>query len=89
MLSVAPLFSQHRARRALVIAVAVVKHLVAAGVGPAAGSVAARRFGAARDRRVDDIAAAVALEFVERNVGAHAAVTEVAELGTSDIKKKF
>ena len=86
MSSVAPFFCQHRARRAPVVAVAAVKNLVAAGVGSPAGSVACRRLGAARDRRVDDPAAAVAPELVERNVGAHAAVAEVTKLRASAIK---
>ena len=89
MFSITPFFGQHRAGRALNVAVAVVKDLMVAGVRSAAGSVARRRFGTTSDRWIDDPAAAMAPKLVERNVGTHAAVAGVTELGTSRNRRSY
>ena len=45
-----------------------------------------RRFRAARDGRIDDLAAAVAPQLLKRDVGADGAVAEVTSLGTPNRK---
>lgn len=81
VLSVAPLFGENGARRASCIAVAAVADLVFATVAPAAGFSARRRLRPASNGRIQDAAAAVAVQLVEGNVRADAAVASVAELG--------
>ena len=88
MLAVAPFFSEDGARRASGFAVASVPDFVVAVVAAAAGLTAGRRLSPARDGRVQDAAAAVAVQLVEGDVGADAAVAGVTELGASDKHKR-
>ena len=81
VLSVAPLFGENGARRASCIAVAAVADLVFATMAPAARFSARRRLRPASNGRIQDAAAAVAVQLVEGNVRADAAVASVAELG--------
>lgn len=69
---------QHGARRALRLAVTAVGGIVCARVSPGALPVAARRELAARDRRESDARAALAIELVEADIRARAALARVA-----------
>lgn len=69
MLSVAGLFHEHCARRALRVRVALVGDWMVAGVAFGAGLGADWRAGTAVDRRVNPLGTAVAVKLLERDIG--------------------